>query len=595
MKKFYFLTALFFTLAVSVNAQPKFGTPTAFQKTINEILSKIPVNIAGNQVSLSLEGDSWRGKLNGQDLLAGVFKIDEGPDGSIITIKQTWLFADTGKKVPVTGKPIAAWVDTPGPELFFQYKKGPPVSILPISQQDAVAAIAALAAIGTGGTGTTGAAAAAPATQTTTGAVASAVSSNSALNDNDFISPFRGWLRGKDNKGSNSDITIDKEQIDGKEQYVLTIEVNVVNNGWANANTFDGFIVQKLRDANGIRFKALGDGKKWKVLFYSDGITDSAFYGTIITTQKGKVTSFNIPFSRLKQPDWGKRVKFDKNDIRGMSIERSNDTDIGKSVLKVFDLELLPEGADAPTTASAANIPQGPSEHDIIVLVNGTILDAEVEEISPTAIKYRRADNLTGPVYVVNSNDVYSVKFKNGNMDIINATGRSPNSPILDPTKLYTGFSFEPSGFISGGPSVSLEFSKGSLMSSFHASFPTLAINSTANGFGFGAGASLNYYWGGPIGGVFIGGVFEWNMYPSLRTVNNPYAVYNPVTDSYSPAREIGEIKAHNFIFALNGGYKFVLKNGIYFRTGIAAGLSMSQNASAGFYYKPDIATGYIF
>jgi hypothetical protein len=429
MKKFYFLTALFIALAVSVNAQPKFGTPTAFQKTINDIISKIPINIAGNQISISFEGDSWRGKLNGQDLLAGIFKIDEGPDGSIITIKQSFLYADTGKKVPITGKPIAAWVDTPGPELFFQYKKGPPVSILPISQEAAATALAALGI--SGGAGTNAAAAAVAPAQTVTAAApaATAAAATSA----------------------------------------------------------------------------------------------------------------------------------------------------------------------ATASAPAANIPQGPGEHDMIVLINGTILDAEVEEISPTQIKYRRVDNLTGPLFVVNSGEVYSVKYKNGSMDIINAAGKSPNSPILNPDKLYTGFSFEPSGFISGGPSITLEFSKGAVNSSFHASFPTLALNSTAKGFGFGAGASLNYYWGGPIGGFFMGGVFEWNTYPSLHTVINPYAVYNPSTDSYSSSNAIEEFNAHNFIFALNGGYKFVLKNGIYFRTGIAAGFSMSQNLSAGFYYKPDIATGYIF
>jgi hypothetical protein len=353
MKKFYFLAALFFTLTVSVNAQPKFGTPTVFQKTINEIISKIPINIAGNQVNISFEGDSWRGKLNGQDLLAGIFKIDEGPDGSIITIKQSWLFADTGKKVPITNKPIASWVDTPGPELFFQYIKGPPVSLLPISQE---AAAAALAALGISGTVTDGVTAAS-ATQTTT-----------------------------------------------------------------------------------------------------DAVTAAPATQTTIPQQTAKSTA-----------------------------------------------------------------------------------------------------------------------------------------PALDPNKLYFSFSVEPSGFIAGGPSATAEFSKGALITSFHASFPTLALNSTAEGFGFGAGASLNYYWGGPIGGFFLGGVFEWNMYPSSRTVINPYGTYNITTDSYSSAGERVEAKAHNFIFALEGGYKFVLKNGIYFRTGIAAGVSMSQNTSMGFYYKPDLATGYIF
>jgi hypothetical protein len=605
MKKFYFLTALFFVLTVSANAQPKFGAPTAFQKTINDLLSKIPINIAGNSIKLTFEGDSWRGQLNGQDLLAGVFKIDEGPDGAIITIKQSFLYADTGKKVPITNKPIAAWVDTPGPELFFEYKKGPPMSILPTSQEAAVAAIAAIksgvaaaqAVTGAAATATAPAAAApktpAPAAATSAVTPASAMSPNAALNKVEVISYTSGWTVNKDNK-SSSDLILFLDQTDGQERYEMTIEVNNAANGWAGAYTLNGNIIQNLRNASGVRFKALGDGKQWYVMIKTGYIADNCVYRTIITTQKGKVTSFEIPFNRLKQPDWAKKSKFNNKNISSLNIERNNETGNGPAVIKIFDFEIIPEGG-ANTAAASANLPQGPSEHDMIVLVNGTILDAEVEEISPTQIKYRRVDNLTGPVYVVNSYEVYSVKYKNGNVDIINATGRSPNSPILDPNKLYTGFSFEPSGFISGGPSATLEFTKGAFNSSIHASFPTLALNSTAEGFGFGAGAGLNYYWGGPIGGFFIGGVFEWNMYPSLRSVNNPYGRYNPVTDSYSSDSVIEKVNAHNFIFALNGGYKFVLKNGIYFRTGIAAGVSMSQNTSMGFYYKPDLATGYIF
>jgi hypothetical protein len=610
MKKFYFLAVLFFALAVSANAQPKFGAPTAFQKTINDLLSKIPINIAGNSIKLTLEGDTWRGQLNGQDLLAGVFKIDEGPDGAIITIKQSFLYADTGKKVPITNKPIAAWVDTPGPELFFEYKKGPPVSILPISQQ---AAVAALATFASGASAVSGAAAAVtsqaaapvatatPVTPAVTAAAtsavtpASAVSPSATLNKVEVISYTSGWITHKDNKSSADIIINQQEQIDGQERNVLTIEVNNAPNGYAGAITSNANIVQRLQNANGVRFKVLGDGKQWRIWFPTRDVTDYCFHAIVFSTKKGTVTSVNIPFNRLRQADWGKMTKFNKNNIWAMEFQRGDDTGTGSAVIKIFDFEIIPEAAANAAAAPVANIPQGPSEHDMIVLVNGTILDAEVEEISPTQIKYRRADNLTGPVYVVNSYEVYSVKYKNGNMDIINATGRSPNSPILDPNKLYTGFSVEPSGFISGGPSATLEFTKGAFNTSFHASFPTLALNSTAKGFGFGAGASLNYYWGGPIGGFFLGGVFEWNMYPSSRTVNNPYGRYNPVTDSYSVASDRVETKAHNFIFALEGGYKFVLKNGIYFRTGIAAGVSMSQNTSMGFYYKPDLATGYIF
>jgi len=237
---------------------------------------------------------------------------------------------------------------------------------------------------------------------------------------------------------------------------------------------------------------------------------------------------------------------------------------------------------------------------DTIVLFNGTMIDVKLEEITPTEIKYRRADNLNGPLVTINKSEVFSIKYDNGTTEVINEAApmqaKAPaKGPRLNPKKLYTGVSFEPSGFISGGPSATLEFSKGAVNSSVHMSFPSLALNSAAQGFGFGLGGNLNYYWGGPIGGFFLGGLAEWNMFPYKRAYIHLYKTYNPVTDSFSSAADTEKVKAHNFVLGLNGGYKFILGNGIYFRTGISAGVIFSSLLNTGFYYKPDIATGFIF
>jgi len=179
----------------------------------------------------------------------------------------------------------------------------------------------------------------APASTTGAAVPVSAASANPALNDVEIISPTSGWVVNKD-KMSSSDITLDKEQIDGQERYVLTIDVNAATNGWAGAYTDNLNIIQNLRGANGVRFKALGDGKKWKVQFDTSDVKDNCFHGTIITTQKGKVTSHDISFSRLKQSDWGKQTKFNKDNIIGMKFERNGDTGTGKAIVKIFDFEI---------------------------------------------------------------------------------------------------------------------------------------------------------------------------------------------------------------------------------------------------------------
>jgi hypothetical protein len=244
---------------------------------------------------------------------------------------------------------------------------------------------------------------------------------------------------------------------------------------------------------------------------------------------------------------------------------------------------------------------------DMIVLTNGNIIEAKVEEISPAEVKYRRFDNLNGPLVIINKSDVLSIKYENGVTEVLNSVltaaplqppipqASIPTGPALDPNKLYFSFSLEPSGFIAGGPSATGEFSKGNVNSLFHASFPTLAINNISNGFGMGLGAGINYFWNGRIGGFYLGGMFEWNAHPYVNYYYHPYLNYNVSTDSYTGGYETEDVTAHNFIFALNAGYKFITKSGIYFRTGVSAGVALSTYIPAAFYYKPDIATGYIF
>jgi hypothetical protein len=248
---------------------------------------------------------------------------------------------------------------------------------------------------------------------------------------------------------------------------------------------------------------------------------------------------------------------------------------------------------------------------DMIILTDGSIIEAKVEEISPTEIRYRRSDNLQGPLIVIHKSDVLSIRYENGIVEVINsAPPPAPQipsiptvkiaSPVFDPDKFYFSLSLEPSGFLAGGPSATAEFSKGAFNSSFHIAFPTLAFfKKASSGFGFGLGGGINYFWNGKIGGFYLGGMIEWNMHPylSLSTYYHPYATYNPDTDTYSGQNVTEESKAyaHNFIIAANVGYKFVTKVGIYFRTGISAGVSLSNYWPVGFYYKPDISTGFVF
>jgi len=173
----------------------------------------------------------------------------------------------------------------------------------------------------------------------TSASTASAVIDLSSI---EVISPDSGWQVSKDNL-SGSYVIIAKEQIDGQEWNVLSIDVILrSSSGWSWAGAFlnNNNVIQSLRNANGVRLKILGDGKEWCVQITTlSGVIKQPYYyyDTYIKSKKGKVTSIDIPFSRLKEPG---RAKFNKDNITSVTIVRNTSTGMGPATLKVFDFEI---------------------------------------------------------------------------------------------------------------------------------------------------------------------------------------------------------------------------------------------------------------
>jgi hypothetical protein len=143
---------------------------------------------------------------------------------------------------------------------------------------------------------------------------------------------------------STVNINVGRENINGQEKEVLTLDIRLAGGEpkWAGVANWEGAVAEKLQRASGIRFKALGDGKKWALIIpmRETGTGDGGTHRLDFTTQRGKVADIDIPFSRLKQPEWGKRVTFNKNSVSGMQIERTNNHGSGAATIKVFDIEL---------------------------------------------------------------------------------------------------------------------------------------------------------------------------------------------------------------------------------------------------------------
>jgi len=65
---------------------------------------------------------------------------------------------------------------------------------------------------------------------------------------------------------------------------------------------------------------------------------------------------------------------------------------------------------------------------DIIFFQNGDELNAKVLEIGTNEIKYKRFDNLEGPVFTINKSDVFMIKYKNGTKDVFTNVNKNTNS-----------------------------------------------------------------------------------------------------------------------------------------------------------------------
>ena len=69
---------------------------------------------------------------------------------------------------------------------------------------------------------------------------------------------------------------------------------------------------------------------------------------------------------------------------------------------------------------------------DTIRFRNGEVKAVKVNEITDTEIKFNRFDNLTGPAYVAEVNEVKSIRYKNGSVDTFTITKAKsePETPV---------------------------------------------------------------------------------------------------------------------------------------------------------------------
>lgn len=84
------------------------------------------------------------------------------------------------------------------------------------------------------------------------------------------------------------------------------------------------------------------------------------------------------------------------------------------------------------------------SAQDLITLKNGSDIKSKVTEINLTEIKYKKFDNLNGPIFTISKEDVLIIRYENGTKDIfsndtkqakVNQDTLTTNTSISNSTK----------------------------------------------------------------------------------------------------------------------------------------------------------------
>jgi hypothetical protein len=171
---------------------------------------------------------------------------------------------------------------------------------------------------------------------------------NAGQKNINILSYEAGWTSGVFSENqmsaaiSSADFQIEKN--------VFTATVNFPRPvQWINGefNLSDNSILQRARTGSGIRFKVQhteGKNTGWALVIPTrETQTDSCFYEAPINVQSGGVTEVDIPFSSLKQPDWGFQRRFNQSAITNIIIRRSGENwpnIAGSSTIKIFDFEI---------------------------------------------------------------------------------------------------------------------------------------------------------------------------------------------------------------------------------------------------------------
>lgn len=151
---------------------------------------------------------------------------------------------------------------------------------------------------------------------------------------------------------STAEVVVADEKIDGKDyKGVTTVSGKVTTDfqyGYAgmqmigdNPTGVEAAFLDALKKGSGIKLVVSGDGKTYDFRVNTNDRPDYCYHMFSVKTTKGKVTTYEIPYKKLKQYTWGAKKSFKKENISGLSFQTSS-YPLASYELKVISVEVMP-------------------------------------------------------------------------------------------------------------------------------------------------------------------------------------------------------------------------------------------------------------
>lgn len=160
---------------------------------------------------------------------------------------------------------------------------------------------------------------------------------------------------------------------------------------------------------------------------------------------------------------------------------------------------------------------------DVIVFKSGDEIKAKVEEVTEAAIKYRKFDNLGGPLFTISKAEVFMIRYQNGDKEVIKFSDNEQNERRPFPK---SSFNLNLLGLIQFGPILQQEIQIGnSLYFTPHLRLGYLGVLSHAVwtefddkskmdplNFGLGMGLRQLTFSGAKSNAMYFGGFVEYSV-----------------------------------------------------------------------------------